>query len=784
MSLKDKVFRFGIYGKEASCLSKAELEELKSKKWAEILSKDQIAVFTANFTLSPFKSYDAKGDVPNDYIVRMNLHAWRAYLLGPDFITTNKNYFVIVDYLLHEQGFVQCSVLRTRFSIDPKTMHYICKKLRLKNVIIEKKENSESSIALGPIRNREADEKAEKSVMVNTAPMNTSDFIFYNNLSLINQLKIHVLVAENGFGTRELNKMTGMKLKIALKHLQNLCETFNTDFKMVESIEHGHTTFKVFHINNLLKRNAKKLEEMKSLNGNTIDPVLSSSDRQEALKLIAEKYGHFVLSGQVMDEITKMTGYPYRIDRKNLISNAKNAGLKVFKLPELFKQRYIITLPIYDESVIKLYCTSHDVSVEESKFIRTVRKYFLNIERCVVADNGYCNDPQTAAYFLYGFLVKNLCSSFDFQTVMMMDIRCLFKITKIRRPNFVAKCAFEIFEKNPKRFNVDESALQNLFEGEIEPKKLNVAIFDVIEELEDMKTGEFISLISQPFQETLREACKPHRYLKKLQSLENKGLIELKIDEKERIGININNDKIRSLDLVAKDTSILPTTLKYNSRVEFIQRIRHSTRENFREEAEKIIANLFSRFEQKIIKNYISLFLKENEGNIKDKKLPIGNSPTLKETQHELYLLIKKALVFGVLIDFRILTGYENVDIEDVLEYMAYMELISGFRSISTLSKTYISIKFKAFLTINTEIIDNPIPISNREYFELIYEKLYSIIKEAGSIDFDNLVQRSKYFEPFEIKMFLKEYENAFSIQKIGDFEFIFLSGVPDPFDF
>lgn len=781
MSLKDKVFKFGIYGKEANHLSKAELEELKSKKWAEILSVDQMAEFKANFTLSPFKSYDEQGDIPDNYVVRMNLHAWRAYLLGPDFITTNKNYFVIVDHLLNEPGFVPCSVLRTKFSIDPKTMHYICKKLRLKNVIIEKKGASESCIALGEIRNRETD---EKHALVNTEPLNTSNFIFYNNLSLINQLKIHVMAAENGFGTRELNKITGMKLKVGLKHLQRLCEAFSADFKMVETIEHGHSTFKVFHMNNLLKRNAKKLEEMKSLNGNAVDPVLSSNDRQEALKLIAKKYGHFVLSGQVMEEITKMTGYPYKIDRKNLISNAKTAGLKVFKLPDFFKQRYIITLPSYDESIVKLYCTFHDTSAEESKFSRAVRKYFLNIERCVVADNGYCNDLQAAAYFLYVFLVKNPCFSFDFQTVMMMDVGCLFKITKMRRPNFLAKCAFEIFEKNPKRFKVEASNLQSLFEGDIEPKKLNVAIFDVIEELKDMKMGEFMSLISKSFQEALYEVCKPHKYIKKLQRLESKDLISVKIDDKERITIKINAEKLDSLEQIVKDTSILPTTLKYNSRVEFVQRIRHATRENFKEEAEKIIPTIFSRFEQKIIKKYIALFLRENESDIKYKKLPVSNFPILKESQHELYLLIKKALIFGIPLDFRILTGYENIDLEDVLEYMTQMELISRFRSISSLSKTYINTKFKAFLGINAENMEKSMPISNEVYFKVIYEKLYSIIKEADSIDFDNLVQKSKYFEPFEIRMFLKEYETVFSIQKIGDFEFIFLSGIPDPFDF
>ncbi|ELA41432.1 uncharacterized protein VICG_01537 [Vittaforma corneae ATCC 50505] len=407
---RTKSFSYGIYGKQISSLTNKEIEEARTKPWVEILSPEQLDEFVSNFTLSPFPSYVSK-NIPENYIIRMNLQAWRAYLFGPNFITTNKFYFQMVDYIVTNPDRAPCSLLRSKFNIDPKTMHYLCKKLSERGIIEEIKQGKETVIKLNKVKDMSKQRNDEHPIFSEEKSIDVSKMVFYQNIPLIDQIKMHAKCRENGLGTKELNDITGISLKNALKHLQKLCEAHPDYFKMVNSIEHGHTTFKVFSIENLNKRNQRKLKMMQKTveienDDPDVDPILTSKDRQEVLKIIAKKHGHFILSKQIFEEISRMTGYPYNIDRKNLISNAEAAGLKVFKLSDPPTRRYVIALPHCDESILNQYVSAHESipkneSDEENKFYKSVKKYFMNISKCIIADNGYCDNSDINIGILY-----------------------------------------------------------------------------------------------------------------------------------------------------------------------------------------------------------------------------------------------------------------------------------------------------------------------------------------------------------------------------------------------
>ncbi|ELA41433.1 uncharacterized protein VICG_01538 [Vittaforma corneae ATCC 50505] len=364
-----------------------------------------------------------------------------------------------------------------------------------------------------------------------------------------------------------------------------------------------------------------------------------------------------------------------------------------------------------------------------------------------------------------------------------MKLETFFKVTKIKRPNFLTKCAFEVFQKIPDKFSIDKSNCECLFIGNFEPKKLNSSIFTIIEEMKSISVNDLMSLISHEYQEVIREASNPFRYLGKLQKLEFKGLIDIETDNENRIYIRISKDPTSNTTFQYKNLSFAQTPLNYNSRAEFVQHFQKCSKEDFKSKAESILPTIFSRAEQKSMKKYISLFLKEE--NISTQNNTVvrkGNSLYLQEHQFELYLKIKKALIFQLPINFKILTGYENIDIEDVLEYMVSHGIASGYRSLSSLSRMYLNNKFKSFLG---DLIPEPSStlVDDHKYFKIVFPKIFSIVNELGSIDFEQLVVKSKYFEPFEIRMILHEYSSCFSIRKVDEFEFISIANIQDPFD-
>lgn len=777
--LKQKIFKFGIYGEQISKLPEKLVKEARKLPWVEILSPAQLKAFKTNFSIAPVLSeYSFRAEIPADCVIRMNLQAWRAYLLGPDFITSNKHYFDIGDHLVRNPGYTSWSQLRNQYGIDPKTMHYLCKRLKERGAIEEKKEGLETFIQLGTVGGHTTQE--DKQVLCDEAPADTTGLVFYKGISLIRQIAMHAEEREDGLGTKDIRDLTGVSQKISLKHLQDLCSMF--PFKMVNSIEHGHTTFRVFSIENLTKRNKKKLEMMKNENPEVGDPILTARDRQEALKLLAEKHGHFVLTKQVFDEIARMTGYPYTIDRKNLIINAKIAGLKVFKLEEGAARRHVFALPTYDESVVGFYQTPPEKEnriIEDNEFWADIRKYFMEFDRFVICDNGHCEIPEVQTGILYDFLLsvtkRDEWKQIDYQVVMEMGFSKFFKIARIRRPHFLFKCAFALSQAKPSEFTEN---ISELFIGEKEPELVNEGIYKVIEEAGEMKMREVVSKLPLDAQEVIRTATNPFRYVRRLERLKDSGVIDVKIDEQGRVFGRVLSR--REEVPTACRTAIVPWGLSYNRRVEFVEGLRNATREDFWEEAEVVIRRVFSRAEQQTIKKYINLF-------VKTRKLPEQRSvkrkasAELREGNEFLYLQIKKILVSGARLDLSRISEGKSSDLEDVLHYMTNRRMISGYRSLASLQNVKMSSRFWNFMG---DVEDLKEETSDRAYFKTIFPKVYKVVQTHGSIDMERLVSKMRYFEEFEIEAVIEQFKGDFTRREVDDFIFITVSDMKDPFDF
>lgn len=789
MNLKDKIFSFGIFGKDVSALSNGELQEARSKPWVEILSPQQVEEFRGDFTMSAFRNDLGSGPIPKDYRIRMNLIAWRSHLFGPSFIVTNKSYFLIVDHLLKAHEFVVLSTLREMLKIDPKTMFYICKKLSEKGLIEERRVGREVSIrlvkALGAVDHGVQGDEDHGSIN----EIRSDSLVFYNNVSFVEQLKAHVEQAENGLDSKDLLRLTGMRSKFGLKHLQRLCQLYPERFKLVSSVDNKHTVFKCFAVDNLERRNARKLERMKSIgqwSEDGVDTLLSSKDRQSALWILAEKLGHFNLSKRNMREISRMTGYPYEIDRKNILNNARAAGLRVFTIPQAASgvPKYIVALPKYDASIVDLYVTTPNV-VESNKFCKKLVRFFLNIESCVVEDNGYPLSPNISNRVLYRHLC-DICKNsgapdgyldFNYQTVMEMSVECFYKTVKIRSLNFRARCAFEI----TKRRLLPDMNAEELFVGTEEPRVLNPRIFLVQDKVESMVMGHYIQMLPDSLQDAIREFAKPNRFVRKLVLLEKEGLIRLKVLQDETIlfkVVSLDSAVQEDMGGLAGGVLFRRCNLNYNKRCEFLHRMRDVTENNIMDVTKQAVSKGgFTRSDQRQIYKYTCIFAK-----IKCPKRRQEDTahPVVTKEQQDLYLLIKKAVVFQWNLDLSDLKMPASTDIEDILDYMSKEEIIAGFKTSSIVSSITIHPKFRTFLGE-----DFPEPCkkaTDDQYIELFSVKAISAVKECGSVDFDALLSRLKFLEGFELSRILEQKSDTLERNVIDGFVFVSLANLEDPF--
>lgn len=326
IDLKEKVFLFGIYGEKISNLSSEEIQILRNEPWVEFITKEQSEDFKKRFSMASITNkYNSK------LLIRMNMWAFKNYIMGQKFKTKNENYFYIVDYLIKHREFVSTKTIRERFNIDPKTIFYICKKMNDIGILELNKNVLDIKIKLiFPNRNESAYIKDDVEDL--DVDIDFNKLIMYNNITQTSQLQLHIKNAHHGLNSNDLSEIMGFKKKSALKYIKDLCVACPEKYILVDSIEKKHIVFKCYTVENYEKVSLESLNKLKmSENENEETNSLSSKDRRICLQLIAEELGHFAISKEIIERIKRMTGYHYSIDRKNICSNAIDAGLKVFK---------------------------------------------------------------------------------------------------------------------------------------------------------------------------------------------------------------------------------------------------------------------------------------------------------------------------------------------------------------------------------------------------------------------------------------------------------------------
>lgn len=829
MDLKDKIFSFGIYGKSIEYLNNEEIDEAFQQPWAEFLTKEEHEEFSRTLSTHVIQR---KEIIDCPMVVKMNLIAWRKYIFGNNFVFTQKYYFLVLDYLLKRGDFVSLKELRDKFSIDPKTMFYLSKKLKEKEVIEEN--NDGTKIKLREIVNREdiVEERTDTHFCVDM-----SQVIYFNNVKFDDQLKGHIREAKDGLGSNDLQKILGVKNKYTLKILQRVCQKYPSELKMVDSIDYKHTALKCFSIENLDQRNRNKIkmiEENKEGMVGVTDKTLTSADRRMILRMLANEKTHYSLNKETLVRIRDMSGYPYTIDRKNLIENAKAEGLKVFKTKghKNGVSSIIIALPHCDSSILTQYIQTER---RERSDIENLERFIMKIEHCNILDNGHIDSHTENVATIYKELLSQQYGHIDIQTksiatidkelrsveygaikpinsmvlcresILNFKMKSIWEIINVPKLNFRAECIHNVVMNNdftdlkpftlyltPFTYTDIDYMPSEMHINFIEPENysskiylLNDKIKSAIEAFNFFTLVQFLDLLKDDnLKETLVNATLPVKFTRLIKTVNslcrNKSQIEEALDENGlRILIFKNISKLHDLLRNENLFKFQPTHLNFNKRCKFLSLISIQAQGYLDDNlVYKITSGNFNYVDQKELNKHYGCFLQKKPVE------PGKHIPTVSSSSMQfgvLCVFFKKILLFQYNPRLDEIPEFNEISPEEILLYLKSKNISTGLSLKKSLSRISISKDFTKFYYFNTF---QSIKMPNDTLYYSVYErKLREIVTSCGSIDFDCLLERMKYMEALELDTFLQTHTDEYQENISNGFRIISLKNLADPFE-
>lgn len=427
-------------------------------------------------------------------------------------------------------------------------------------------------------------------------------------------------------------------------------------------------------------------------------------------------------------------------------------------------------MPKYDESILNTYYGFDRRKIVDQKFSKIIY-FFLNYDKYCIIDNGFIYIPELYKKHFYNEIYRlsnNGTTIFSPDCVLGFTVESFFKISKIKTLNLRSSCDYDIYMSHPEIFN-------NIHIGEYystldEPRLINERIYDLKMYLNSMKLVDYVNLIKSPvLKASLEEYIQQRRFLYILKELvQDKVLNYTDIDGVISIYFNdpIEQSDIRTYFYYYKDY------LNYNKRCLFLRKAANSNLDDFFQSSKQIIKDNFNETDQNLITRMYRCYLRLPKEPNNDVSIL---EEIVTESQKYLYSIIKDSLFRNQNLDFSKIPEYLDVSIEQIFDYMRRRDIIAGYSYKNTYSKMFSTKDFQAFINSDGSM--------NAEYYyDFCYNKIYSLIKNKGSVDIEKILMSLKYFEKFEIMNVLNVYKNEFVLRGVDDFIFVSLSNLPDPF--
>ncbi|KAI5169273.1 hypothetical protein PAEPH01_0579 [Pancytospora epiphaga] len=787
--IRAKLFSYGLYGRPTTELDKEDISAVLKVPYTEIVPETVVANLKTKFTLRSLEpDYKGCSTLPEGCVVRMQTQAWREYIFGQRVNITSKEYFYLIDFLLNRDDYVASAEVRSTLRIDSKTYFYICKKLKELEIISEVKEGHLSSIKLNPIVDRSAKVKVssfEEELFRQTEDLDPGKIELLANVPFVEHIRLIVRRSPSGLDTKTLRQITGVRLKTGLKLMQRIAAQEETEFCLATEMCYRSSICKLYTCSAYESITKARMARVSGKSTAGELNTISAEEKVAAMRFLAEKYGSFVLGKDILKQLLELTGWAYSFDRKTLLNSAKAAGLHITKSVIGRYKRYTISIEPLDQLDDKAKHTLAKQTKDNERFKRRMKYKILLNSTQVRLDNGAAQNIWTA----YRELLKCFSEYFSKPGISLISLvsrlptGVFLGVSNFTRPCLLYKAAYNAWKSNREYFSGLNHGLENsssIFNIKHNMELVKPGVLDIACHLASVPTGDFINVLPERLASIFRRKMEGKGIRTALRKLKNEGFIEI-----------INNNGLLHLKKGRIDIEdIKMTRLISDTRKKFY--VAYNTRELIYRKLCQIGPDLSDSDQEAYIrKNFLgdvadALCTPTSTFTSMDRdkgRAPLRKTTTLPENLRGLYLKIKSALVKIYFYNTsESLTFFEKTDdICSVLGYLVYKRIVSSRCMPVDILSVPLNRKFTRMFGENLYFYKEFL-YEEESYCFLYFNRIHNLVSSCGSIDTRAILERLVYIEDFELDKFFQVFGSVFRLQRLGEFTFVSLADVPDPF--
>ncbi|EOB15462.1 hypothetical protein NBO_3g0013 [Nosema bombycis CQ1] len=509
--LMKKVFKFGMYGKPITFLTKSEINSLKKYHWIEFLDKNELDELENNIEFVPSK----KTDLNDDLYVRMNFTYFKNLISDSRFKEISS--FKIFNHLLISGDYVKQADLQHIGQVDTKKVSYVLKILRKSSFIKQKIIKNISYVKL------DVDSLFNRNKKQYPLPIIPREY--FREVPIYYEIKRKLMNTEVGLTSSDIRRDYGVSVKRAHACLKKL-EIEREKEIAIKQVFDGKTRKHLFY----------KVENSELVDDDLKEKgLITVNDRICALKQLLKDRKWINTCEETFIKFRDILGSKYMPDRKTMISTAIKANLKVFNIRGTHSVSSWL-IANNDVQLSDIVQNKIKAAPKDNEFSKKVMSKYVKVPDFIAIDNLYKIKISNRFDIIFNFIYKNSkheCLQLSDEFLMNRSLLFLFNLVPFYKINFVKKLIGE---------------LNNLQDDKIQMVDENVYIYDILERytIKDVLDLPIDTLLKKEINERLKD----QRLVRSILEPFRLGLIEIFINTKQVDRINnivkgkLNSDHI------------------------------------------------------------------------------------------------------------------------------------------------------------------------------------------------------------------------------------------------
>lgn len=776
--LKEKLFKFGLFGAGADEFTNEELQNLLKQKWVEVVTREQLEKLRQSFTQVSLDQHKknartiAKSDklreALKDKHIRMNTVEWKNYFCA-NFNFISKEYYFVFDTLITTDDFVAANDLRVRFGIDSKKMFYIIKKLTCLGYVekstiegklfIRYKKNADGTYHQPKTKNK------KESININDHAQNVEctqlgdahqqkyGFGLYIGVPLKVALTKILNESPSGVCSTDLQNKLGIRIKKAHKILMKYCAEYSESIKAVDEFEGKIRRVKFYNINEYVKNRENR--RIRALSSSVeAEKSITMEDRVFAIsqQLAAKKA--FPLDKKNIIELQQRCGWRYNFDRRTLIRSVLKGGFKLYtRFVGSDQPRYVVAradIKENDPVVSGLF----SVKTKMTAFEKNLLRFFVLSHRFIELDNGFEQSRVKRLLMFHAHICAFMRDrrvdmvEFDMDLIGSMCLTLYFQLTPVRKVNFRDDLMTSL-----------EHKLESTVGAASSPEKTHENI------LESVTLKDCILLNMDPAScEDLAHKFKVASYKHYLADFDKFAIFEVKSGSTETVRkIDVDWSSVSS----AIGREVHEPHVPYETRDALFHAVKSFREENFYNACFRYVCTTFAGEEFQFFKERLDAFRKRFPATYKESHTPDN---VFRNEVKPLIVQIKKSLLNKKALSVSDLAQFDVCDVDRVFRMLSTERVVSGFRSLGLIRNVHLHDLFRKKIDINIDHLPGRCAngIVRDDYYHHFYNAVYYLIVTCGSIERDILLEKLGVLDAGELVEFLQVYPDVFEVLDLG----------------